>query len=301
MFARILPVLLLGFVLSACDLTQEIEVELPEYEPEVMVESYLEPGLPFSVVLTQTVGYFDDLKLIYVKEATVSISYGNQTDTLTAIELPLSTPGLELLLDTALLNTIRQFLGETIYLYGSITPVPALYETPFTLNITTKEGKSLSATTIIPKPITFEEPVVRFNDRDKALLLTQFMDDGGQANFYRRVLDKREQEVTEQPDGSTDTAWVTRNYQDFLVDDELGNGQLQVFGTGFDWVEGDTLVQTIYSVTADYYKFVTSRDAAIAASLSPFGQPARLRGNIVGGQGIFTGQSQATQEVVVRR
>ncbi len=301
MFAKILPILLLGFVLSACDLTQEIEVELPEYEPEVMVESYLEPGLPFSVVLTQTVGYFDDLKLIYVKEATVSISYGNQTDTLTAIELPLSTPGLELLLDTALLNTIRQFLGETIYLYGSITPVPTLYETPFTLNITTQEGKTLSSTTIIPKPITFEEPVVRFNERDKALLLTQFMDDAGQANFYRRVLDKREQEVTEQPDGSLDSAWVTNNYQDFLVDDELGNGQLQVFGTAFDWVEGDTLIQTIYSVTADYYKFVTSRDAAIAASLSPFGQPAKLRGNIVGGQGIFTGQSQATQEVVVRR
>lgn len=300
-FSYIAFLLLASFALSSCDLSQEITIDLPEYESEVMVESYLEPGQPFTLLLTQTVGYFDDLKLIYVKDATVTISYDGKTDTLRAIEVPFTTPGLDLLLDTAVLNRVRQFLGESIYLYGSLTFIPPLYDSPFVLNVKTPDGTELTATTYIPKPIEFEDPVIRFNDRDQALILTQFYDDGAQKNFYRRVLDVREQEITQNGDGTSDTTWVTDNQQDFILDDELSNGELLVFGTTYDYAEGDTLIQTIFSITEDYYDYVTSRDAAIAASLSPFGQPAILRSNVTGGQGIFTGQSSVREQVIIKK
>lgn len=285
-------------LLSACDLQQQVEIELPEYESEVVVEGYLQPGLPFTVILTQSVGFFDDLRLTYVKDATVSISYNNRTDTLQPIELPLNTPGLELILDTALVNRFRNFLGESIYLYGQLQPVPTLYDIPFTLNITTADGDELSATTTIPQPVEIAGTPYRFNDDSLALVLTQFQDDPERANFYRRLLEQREPRVSENPDGTTDTTWVTDGEQDFLTDDGISNGQLVTFGTAFQYEVGDTLIHTIYSVTEDYFRFVDTRDAALAASLSPFGQPAVVYTNVEGGQGIFTGQS-LTQKVMV--
>ncbi|MDP5171141.1 MAG: DUF4249 domain-containing protein [Bacteroidia bacterium] len=290
---------LLSISLYSCDLTQNIEVDLPEYESEIFVESYLQPGLPFSVVMTRTVGYFDDLQLIYVEDAVVSVTYNNQTDTLTPLELPLNTPGLELLLDTALINSFREFLGDAIYLYGSLTPVPTLYDSPFVLNVTTADGVQLSATTIIPRPVEFEDPVIRFNDEERALILTRFQDNADTKDYYRRILAVREQDIIENEDGTVDTVWVSDEEQDFIVDDELTNGEIQVFGTTFDYSRGDTLIQTIYSVTGDYADFITTRDAAIGASLSPFGQPARLKSNIEGGQGIFTGQSRSELVTII--
>ncbi len=293
--------LLIAVALSSCDLTQQIEIELPEVESEVFVEGYLEPGNPVAVVLTQTVGFYDDLRLIYVKDAIVSLSYNNQTDTLISLEIPLSTPGLELLLDTASVNRFRNFLGEEVVLYGTLAPVPALYDTPFTLRVTTQEGEELLATTYIPRPVEFEEPIVRFNDEDRALILTRFQDDPNTRNFFRRVLSVREPEITENEDGTQDTVWVTNVEQDFLADDQLNNGEIQTFGTLYDYQVGDTITHTIISVTEAYSEFATTRDAAIGASLSPFGQPARLKGNIEGGQGIFTGQSRARQMTIIKK
>lgn len=298
-FTYIFPLLLLGLGLSSCDLTQDIEVDLPEYESEIFVESYLQPGLPFSVILTQTVGYFDALQLIYVEDAVVTVTYNNQTDTLQPLELPLNTPGLELLLDTALLNSFQEFLGDAIYLYGSLTPVPELYNSPFQLAVTTTDGTTLAATTIIPDPVEFEEPVIRFNDEGNALVLTRFQDDPNTDDYFRRILEVREERIVENEDGTVDTVWVSDEEQDFIADDQITNGEIQVFGTTFDYAVGDTLIQTIYSVTEAYADFITTRDAAIGASLSPFGQPAQLKGNIEGGQGIFTGQSRAELVTVI--
>lgn len=295
-----IALIFIGALLSSCDLTQEVTIDLPDYESEVTVESYLQPGLPFSVVLTKSVSFFDELQLIYVEGATVTVSYNNQTDTLTELTIPLNTPGLELLLDTALLRDFQNFLGDGITIYGSLAPVPPLYNTPFTLKVTTEDGEELSATTFIPSPVTFEEPVIRFDDEnERALLLTQFQDDGARANFYRRILEKREQQINENEDGSVDTVWVSDELQDFLVDDELNNGELQTFGTAFDFVRGDTIIQTIFSVTEEYFDFITTRDAALGASLSPFGQPAQLKSNIQGGQGIFTGQSRSELVTII--
>ncbi len=293
----ILGLLLLG--LSSCDLTRDIEIDLPEYEPEVVVESYLEPGLPFTVILTKSIGFFEDLRLVYVKDAVVTISYNGRTDTLAPFEIPINTPGLELLLDTALVNRFAQFLGESIYLYGQLQPVPELYDTPFTLNVLTAEGEELSAVTTIPTPVDILGTPYRYNDDSLALVLTQFQDDPNRANFYRRVLEKREMNIITDENGVSDTIWVGNILQDFTIDDEITNGQLITFGTGFDHRDGDTLIHSVYSVTAEYARFLETRDAAVVASLSPFGQPATVTTNVTGGQGIFTGQSLASVRMVI--
>ena len=289
----------LGILLSACNLTQEVDIELPEYEPQIVVEGYLRPGLPYLITMIESTSYFDDVQLSYVKDATVTITHQGKTDTLLPIEIDLSTPGLEGVLDTALLSSLEPIIGQGIYLYGSLQFVPESYDTPFELKITTQDGRNLSATTYIPEPVVQDSFKYRFNEDSLAIVLTQFTDRAGEVNFYRRLLEEREPRISQNPDGSQDTTWVDDAEQDFILDDDLGDGEPFVFGTTFDYRAGDTLFSTIYHITPEYYRFLETRDAAITASFSPFAPPAVVSTNIEGGAGIFTGFSGERWMLVV--
>ncbi|MEM7655254.1 MAG: DUF4249 domain-containing protein [Bacteroidota bacterium] len=284
----LLPIVL-GVLLTACNLTQEVEIELPEYEPQIVVESYLRPGLPYLVTMVESTSFFDDVELDYVRDATVTISHEGTTDTLLPIEIDLNTPGLEGVLDTALLKTLEPIIGQGIYLYGALQLVPEVYNEPFELSIKTQDGRELSATTYIPEPVAQDSFKYRFNEDSLAIVLTQFTDIAGEVNFYRRVLEEREPRISENTDGTQDTTWVDDVEQEFILDDDLGDGEPFVFGTTFEYQAGDTLFSTIYHITPEYYRFLETRDAAITASFSPFAPPAVVSTNIEGGAGIFAG------------
>ena len=294
----LLPLVLL---LSACNLQQPIDIELPEYESEVLVESYLIPGNPYFVILSRTVGFYDSLVLEYVSGAEITMRRGSEE-----IQLyQLSPQVIALLLAADTTSEISNLLGEQPVIYASaqfgggfpeIDLVPADYESTFQLEITTPEGDSLVAQTRIPRPVPIEYQEVRFNDEDRALVLTAIQDEGGVLNYYRRLLVERRPRVSNE---GQDTTWVSREQQDFVLDDGFSDGELIVFGTGFDHESGDTLIATVYHITEDYFRFVDTRDAAVSASLSPFAQPAQLYTNVAGGQGIFTGLTLDRDTVVV--
>jgi len=50
--------LLVAIAFASCNLEKEIELELPEYERQTVVECYLEPGLPYTLLLTKSDGFF---------------------------------------------------------------------------------------------------------------------------------------------------------------------------------------------------------------------------------------------------
>ncbi|MEM7371502.1 MAG: DUF4249 domain-containing protein [Bacteroidota bacterium] len=292
---------LLGLLfLASCNLTQEVDLELPEYEEQIVVESYLEPGQPFLLTLVKSSGFFDDIELDYVREATVTITHEGNTDTLQPLEIDILTPGIEAVLDTALLSLFEPIIGQGLYLYGSFSLVPEFYNTDFSLQVTTKDGQKLSAVTQIPSPIESQEMEYRFNDDTMALVLTTFQDDPNTVDYYRRLLVERKRVITtDSITMESDTTFVNDVDQDFTIDDEVSNGGPIVFGTGFDYEEGDTLISTLFHVTNDYYRFIATRDAAIQASFSPFGQPAVVYTNITGGIGLFTGFTRRRAMIVV--
>lgn len=292
--------LLILLILSSCNLTQEVDLDLPEYERQIVVESYLEPGQPYLLTLVESSGFFDDVELDYVRDATVTITHDGRTDTLQPIEIDILTPGIGAVLDTALLSLFEPIIGQGLYLYGSFSLVPESYDTDFQLQVTTEDGQELSAVTQIPSPIESQELEYKFNDDTMALVLTTFQDDPNTVDYYRRVLVQRKQVVTtDSMTMESDTTFVNDVDQDFTIDDEVSNGGPIVFGTGFDYREGDTLISTIFHVTNDYYRFVSTRDAAIQASFSPFGQPAVVYTNVEGGIGLFTGFTRRQAMIVV--
>ncbi|GAB4410755.1 MAG: hypothetical protein OHK0039_15340 [Bacteroidia bacterium] len=286
-------------LLTACGLTQEVEIELPEYEPQIVVECYLQPGQPYLLTLIESTSYFDDVRVNYVRDAVVTITHDGRTDTLSPLEIAFDTPGVGQLIDTALLKALTPIFGESLYFYFSFQPVPASYLTDFDLEVRTPAGEVLRSRTQIMPPVEQLPLEWKFNDDSLSLVLTRFQDDPARVNYYRRLLQERERRIVDNPDGSQDTLWVSDTEQDFTVDDELLNGQMATFGTGFEYRLGDTVISTIYHITADYYRFVQTRDAAIQASFSPFGQPAVIYSNIEGGTGIFTGITSSTVSVVV--
>lgn len=271
----------LFFSLTACgDLNRPIDIDLPAFESEVVVECYLQPGQPYLLSLTESVSYFEAARLIYVKDATVEIIHGNEKIALVPVSVPLPE-------GVAQLEILRPLIGDSIFFYTSLAIVPAEYNSEFFLDITTAEGEKIRSMTYIPAPVPIDTIEWKFDEDDSlAFTLTRFQDDPGISNFYRRTL--HFQSLDNNPD------------QDFSVDDRIFNGEKAVFGSGYDYEREDTLIFSLYHITEDYYDFLETKEAAITANLSPFAQPAVVKSNIQGGIGIFTGFSLYREEVVIK-
>lgn len=270
---------------SGCNLEETISLNLPDYEPEWVVECYLEPGNPYALTLIESSGYFDAPEVPFVKDALVVITHQGVADTLRYVEIPSPDPLLRL-----------------VGAYISDRQVPADYNSPFSLFIRTATGETLRSQTLIPPPLPIDSVVWRFNEDSLALVLTYLTDVPGQPNYFRRVLSR--QVLDRNPLAGNikepDSTWQAEIDQVFVASDEFIAGRQIVFGTTFDYAKGDTLTSAIYHITEDYYRYLESVEAAITANLNPFGQPSSILSNIDGGLGIFTGYTLDQQVVVIR-
>jgi len=268
------------FLFGACNLEQEIELELPEYDSQKVVECYLEPGQPFNLLLTRSSGYFDEfgtldddfLENTLEEGAEISIKYGVETIVLEN----------ELTFD---------FLTGKIYNYNSESLVPMDFDTEFSLEITTSTGELITAQTRIIPQTPIDSLVIEFEPNTMvdtaARVLTYATDDVNNANYYRRILSTGANEVVD---------------QDFVVNDELLESALSVFGTGYDFNPGDTVTATFIQISEEYYRFKNSVDGSVDSNGNPFGQPGVIVSNVEGEAdpiGIFTGFVRDRKQVII--
>ena len=75
---------------------------------------------------------------------------------------------------------------------------------------------------------------------------------------------------------------------DYLITDQLFNGQTYTAPTTYRFTPGDTMTATLFHMAADYYNFQQSVRGAVSANGNPFAQPARIRSTVQGGLGVFT-------------
>ena len=189
----------------------------------------------------------------------MTISYNGQTDTLKN----------QLNAD---FNPVKIFnyLGQNI--------VPATPGTVFVLNIRLANGGDITGTTTMIQRVPIDSIVVEFNPEADSLarILTYITDDLSQENFYRRLLNYKSLDSI--PD------------QDFLASDRISQTALIAFGTGYELKEGDTVYNSIFHVTREYYDFVESVQLAVVGNLNPFAQPSPIKSNVRGSAnpvGIF--------------
>jgi Domain of unknown function (DUF4249) len=247
-------------------LTKEVEIDLPLYPNTLVVESYLIPGQPYALSLSETISTEEGFKLNFVKNATVTVAYGSTVDTLKPFTL----------------TTQNQAL--TAYIAPKL--VPADYTSVFRLEIKTADGRTCSASTQIMPPVTIDSIAPFYNTENKATLLSGLKDKAATRDFYRYT-------VFQQIKGR-DTIRSAQRRSDQNV-----NGQSIFFTTAFRFKENDTLKTNLYHITPEYYQFLESSSAAQNANGNPFSSPAGLVSNIVGGIGIFTGTSVTKKTVVI--
>ncbi len=272
--------MLIAVVFASCNLEKEIELELPEYERQTVVECYLEPGQPFALLLTKSDGFFSSfgdldesfLTNLLEEGAEINIKYGNETVTL-ANEF-----------------TFNFFTGK-LFNYSSSEIVPEDFESEFSLEIKTADGELITSKTKIMPLTPIDSLVIQFEpftDVDTAArVLTYTTDDVDVANFYRFILATGTEAIIE---------------QDFVVDDELLESEISVFGTNYSFNPGDTIISTFIQMSQDYYRFKNSVDNSIASNGNPFGQPGVISSNVEGEgnpMGIFTGFIRDTKVEIV--
>ncbi|MEM9821390.1 MAG: DUF4249 domain-containing protein [Bacteroidota bacterium] len=264
------PILLILLGMTfACDLSKDIEVELPVYEPEIVVECYLQIGEPYRLLLTRSAGFFDAPTLPLEERAIVTITHNGQTDTLEN--------------NLFIIPTTQQ-----VFNYASSSS-PSSIDGAYELKIISEQGETLTAQTEIKPFIPIDElEVVTRTEDSLVAVLTRIPDPTEEENYYRRVFHKGGDILTGELE------------QDFTAGDQfLGEDSELVFGTAFEYAPGDTLISTLYHITEDYYNFLESLETALNSNGNPFVQQESTRSNVDGGIGIFTGYARDRKMVVV--
>jgi hypothetical protein len=247
-----------GMSLISCgNFEKEVEVELPEFHSQLVVEAYITRNEKVMVSVMETKDYFSPPTLPFVNDATVMLTHGNNTYKL---KLNLSPDVVNLKYFNYMLSgpedTLRLKEGDVIQ-----------------LQVSDPKGRMVKAETRWVNPVPLDSVTHKYNDENKALLLAHYKDPVGK-NYYRfRARKLHDSDIF---------------IPDYFADDNIFEGQKSSFGTGYDYEKGDTVEITLYSINKDYYDFLSTANAASSANGNPFAQPAAIKSNVQGGTGIFT-------------
>ncbi|WP_345122738.1 DUF4249 domain-containing protein [Hymenobacter antarcticus] len=262
----VLPLL----ALAGCGALQnDIDVALPTYSSELVVECYLEPGKLPSLAVTTSVPYLGVVLPQVPTDVTVTLTMPNGT------LVPLAfSPNYRALVDTT---------GEKFHSHIGRDPLVARPGDVFKLDVRDTKGRQVTGTTTMMVPIPIDSVEYKFNDKTgperKAYFLTNFRDPATPDDYYRLQLHKGD---------PAKGALLRTPESDISIQDRLLNGQALVVGTSYRFFAGDTVTATLYHTDAAYFRFRQSVRDARGANGNPFGQPSAIFSNVQGGIGIFT-------------
>ncbi len=260
-------------VLGACNLEKEIDIDLPDYNSQPVVECYLEPGKPYRLLLTRSASYFATFDL---EDPTAALWNG--------ATVTIQVDGKNILLENQVFfdPLTLQFSN-----YGSDEIVPEGTDLTFQLFIEFQDGLTITGETRILPVVPMDSLVVETNSTGKARVITYFTEDLATRNYYRRMVNF----------GSRDSV-----LQDFLVDDDFFDTEKGAFGTGFSFESGDTLIHTLVHMDEPYFTYLNTLTQSIGANLNPFGQPGLILSTVTGTAnpiGVFTGLSMDRDTLIL--
>lgn len=266
---RLAHLLSLGALLTTAscgDFQKDIVVPLPDYQSQLVVECYLEPGLVPRVLVTESVAYTSpELVALPVGTTVDLIMPDGQRVPLSPVSGPLP----------AALDSLTQ----RAYTHFGNAPIVANPGDVFGIEVNDAQGRRVTGTATVPTVVPIDSVTYEFNNRTgdnyKALLIAYYQDPAAPKDYYRFQIHKSDSIY-----GSPDT--------DRLLNDELVNGETVPMGTGYRYVPGDTVTVTLYHTDEPYYRFRSSTRDARNANGNPFAQPSAVYSTVQGGIGVFT-------------
>jgi hypothetical protein len=260
-------ILTISLLIAGC--RKEVKLNLPEYEPKMVLEFYLENNKPLKCLLQESINFTDTARFNLIDNALIVLSYNGVKDTL--------------------VNTFffdSKF--EKIYNYHNPKIMQLEPNVDYEVYVKDDKGRELRGKTRLNNIVPIDSLVYNFNSSNKAAAGLIFNDNGSTNNFYRIVAFKDAPVVKE------DSIW------DIRFNDILFNGEQFSFYTGYAYNPGDTVIGRLYHLTDEHNNFTESVDNAQSSNGNPFGQPANIITNLTGGIGIFTTVIYAEKKIIIK-
>ena len=267
-----LPALLTSALLAACgSLQKNVDVKLPSYDSELVMECYLENGAVPSLTVSESVYYLSPNAIPSVPtDVTVALTMPDGT------VVPLGfSPNPRVLRDTVLNDKFHTHIGTV--------PIVARPGDVFQITAFDTRGRRVTGTATVPSNVAIDSVDYKFNDKTgaerKAYFLTNFRDPASPDDTYRIQLHK----------GDPARGVLRRRPEtDIFLEDRLNNGRNFTVGTSYRFFAGDTVTATLYHSDQAFYRFRRSLNDARNANGNPFAQPSAIYSTVQGGIGIFT-------------
>lgn len=259
-------VMILAALLTSC-MPEPLEVkDIPTLKPRIVVSTQIVPDQSLVVFLTKSIGALDAgrdsdpqgvLDQIVVDDATVTIKYADQRDTLTN-------------------------LGEGVY--GNVT-TPIVAGQWYTLEVISPTLGSITSSTIAQEAIPFLEVKAKLDkgEYDSLAQIDYSLDDPMDKNFY--MINVQRFSRTQDVDALLNPRLFTHVMTDEEFNGTIFEDDFRVFFQSFD--RGDTVAVSLTNISEAYYEYVKKRvdnrfDLTSFAT-EPFNYPT----NITGGYGYF--------------
>jgi len=274
---RVFLVFLCLFI-AACA-PDPIEIQLPEYEPEIVVFSQVIPDAFMTVALTKTIDGLDFneeagdtlsqnlLNGLVVTNADVTISYRDQTDTL--FELGLG-------------------------FYASVF-TPSFINETYRLKIVTEDNEVLTSENTMLPIVPFDQatPLVERTDADTLVKFDFRIVDTPGDNWYMINFYTNGQNDTEPDIEGIDINNFFESGSNFLKKTELIS-DAAFDGNTFEGTielpeisQRDSMVVTLSNINEDYFNYLQIRQTSSNFFTELIKEPISLPTNIEGGLGFF--------------
>ncbi|MCF8299222.1 MAG: DUF4249 domain-containing protein [Saprospiraceae bacterium] len=276
---KYIPILtLIILVLTSCEKTVT-NVDLPEIEPKLVVQSFISPQ--------------DKEIKVYVSESKPVFGESNNN----SYEFPPISNASVIISDGTNTKTLV-FNSSKGYYFISATNFAIVAGGTYTLNVSTPNGMKSDASCTVPTnhPTTFEITSIEYdvnNQKGQNVVKTRFKDIAGEDNYYRIFAYNK---FANAP-GDTIYEQLYSEYGEELFSD---NNQGEWISHQFYFYEGkvNKLQFDILNVDEHYYKY--HKSVFNSDFESPFSEAVLVYSNINNGLGVFCAYNGISVEVDVK-
>ena len=263
--------------LAACGSFQkDINVPLPAYANQLVVECYLETGTVPRLAVTESVPYLDNGQAVAAGSYILKLPNGQTVQLPIDVAVKLTLPNGRVM-SLAFKPGLDSITGK-YYTHIGTGPIVAQAGQQFALDAQDTRGRHVTGTAIVPTLIPIDSVRYKFDNpassTRKAYFLTRWTDPAATTDFYRLMLHKGK------PSNNSET--------DNDIRDRLFNGLPYAQVTRYRFDPNDTITATLYHVDSLYFDFRQSTRDARNANGNPFSQPSSIHSTVQGGIGVFT-------------
>lgn len=279
---RIKCILALIVVLNSC--TPELDFGNIDFEPQIVVEGWIENGTRANVLLTQWLPLYSEGKEvpamdIPIKWAKVTLSDGEREEVLVG-------------------RMDQSYISSFVY---TSSVIKGEYGKKYYLKVE-YSGKTVTAETYIPEPVKIDAFTVSKCEDDFYSISAEFKDNPEQEDYYKffsKVISDNKRFLPSFMGTINDKGYDDHTI-DVVVNRGLKIGKSDIKYTPYYELD-DTVVVKLTRLPKDAYLFWSDYENEVMNGKNPlFPSTTNLKSNINGGKGIWAGYAKDEKIIIIK-